>query len=70
MVFTCEHATVALSQNISTEDTIGGRLLNTECLSASIFEQSEILLDVTTFSFCTSDIVLSQEQTNGLVAVF
>lgn len=58
-----KHAAVALSQNKNTEDTIGSRLLDTECLSATIFDQSEILQEIETeYSICPSEIVLSQEQ--------
>jgi len=38
-----KHASIALSQNRNTEDTIGERLIDTECLSASIVKESEIL---------------------------
>lgn len=38
-----KHASIALSQNRNTEDTIGERLIDTECLSASILKESEIL---------------------------
>lgn len=38
-----KHASIALSQNRNTEDTIGERLIDTECLSASIVKESKIL---------------------------
>lgn len=38
-----KHASIALSQNRKTKDTIGERLINIECLSASIVKESEIL---------------------------
>lgn len=38
-----KHASIALSQNRNTEDTIGERLIDTQCLSATIVQESEIL---------------------------
>jgi len=38
-----KHTFIALSQNRNTEDTIGERLIDTECLSASVVKDSEIL---------------------------
>lgn len=40
-----KHAHVAFTENRNTEDTIGEKLIDTECLSALVYKNSEIDVD-------------------------